>query len=256
MLPRRALLLMPPLISLISVAMLVLPAPAQAWEWSTSGAGTGLVGSGKMVDEARAVAAFNRIRIDGPVNLRASQATSPSVSVHADDNLASQVLTEVDGDTLVIKSRPGSTMRSRQPLVVSVGFAQLAGVEMRGSGDLSVHSLKGTRFELQLSGSGDAKLVDLALESLVVKLAGSGDVTAQGRCDEAQLSIAGSGDLRFAELVSQRASVSIAGSGDARVHATQALTVSIAGSGDVSYSGNPGSVKSKVLGSGSVHALH
>lgn len=255
MLPRRALFLMPLLISLVSAALLILPSPAHAWEWSWSGSGPVLVGSGKVVDEARTVPAFTRIRMDGPFNLRASPASNPSVVVRADDNLVQQVSTEVEGDTLVIKSRPGHSLRSRQPLLITVGTSFLVGLDMRGSGDARVESVKGERFELQLSGSGDARLTDLALRTLVVGLAGSGDITAQGRCDDAQLTIAGSGDLHMAELKTLRTTVSIAGSGDARVHASQALNASVAGSGDVHYSGNPGSVKSSVAGSGSVHAV-
>jgi hypothetical protein len=59
----------------------------------------------------------------------------------------------------------------------------------------------------------------------------------------------------MAELQTLRTTVSIAGSGNALVHATQAINANIAGSGDVRYSGNPGSVKSNVAGSGSVHAV-
>ncbi len=254
---RRTLFLIPLLASLASAALLALPTPAQAWEWSWSWSGSGpsLVGSGKVVEEARTLPAFTRIRLDGPFNLRATQAAATSVGVRADDNLVQRVITEVEGDTLVVSLRPGHSLRSREPLQVSVGTSSLQGVDMRGSGDLWLQSLKGERFELQLSGSGDARLSGLALRSLVVGVSGSGDVTAQGRCDEAQLSIAGSGDLHMAELQTLRTSVSIAGSGDARVHATQALSASVAGSGDVRYSGSPPQLKSSVAGSGSVLAV-
>ena len=257
MLPRRALFLVPLLISLLSAALLTVPSAAWAWDWSwsSSGSGPALVGSGKAVDDTRAVPVFSRIRLEGPFNLRAGQSDSTTVSVRADDNLVSQVITEVEGDTLVIRSRPGHSIRSRQPLLVTVSASNLAGVDMRGSGDLWLQGFKGERFELQLRGSGDARLNDLALRTLVVSLAGSGDITAQGRCDDAQLSIAGSGDLHMADLQTLRTSVGIAGSGDARVHATLAINASVAGSGDVRYSGNPGSVKSSVAGSGTVHAV-
>ena len=79
--PRRTLFLVPLLISLLSAALLTLPSPAQAWEWSWSGSGPVLVGSGKILDEARSVAAFSRIRLDGPFNLRANQTGTTSVIV-------------------------------------------------------------------------------------------------------------------------------------------------------------------------------
>lgn len=253
----RTLLLVPLLASLASTALLVLPSPAQAfeWSWNWSGSGPALVGSGKSVEQARTLSPFTRIRLDGPLDLHAGTSDSTSVTVRADDNLVQQVVTEVEGETLVVTLRPGHSLRSRQPLQVNVSTPHLDGVDMRGSGDLWVQSIKGERFELKLSGSGDAHLADLSLRTLVVGLAGSGDVTARGRCDEAQLAIAGSGDLRLAALQTLRTSVNIAGSGDAQVHATQSLTASVAGSGDVSYSGNPPQVKSTVAGSGSVKAM-
>lgn len=259
--PRNRLFLIPLVTSLASaalLALLALPASAQAWEWSwnwSSGTGPVLEGSGKVVDDARALPAFTRIRLEGPFSLRASQAGTAAVAVHADDNLVQQIVTEVEGDTLVIRLRPGHQLRSHNALQVNVATSKLNGVDMRGSGDLWLPALQAERFELRLSGSGDARLGNLALGKLVVAVSGSGDVTAQGRCDEAQLSLAGSGDLHMAELQTLRTTVSIAGSGDARVHASQSLDASVAGSGDVRYSGSPPQLKSSVAGSGSVQAV-
>jgi hypothetical protein len=239
----------------VPLATALLPGGAQAWNL-TFGNGPRVQGSGKLIDEARTLAPFSRIRIDDSLDVQARPGSSQSVVVHADDNLAPLVLTSVEGDTLVVKFKPGVSIRSAGPVQILVQFTQLKGAELRGSGDLAIDGLKGESLDLGLSGSGDVKLRGADVGKLSANLAGSGNVALQGRCTDFNISIAGSGDVRAGELQCKSANVSIAGSGDARVHASESLAVQIAGSGDVSYSGNPPKVSSRVAGSGELHSVH
>ena len=65
-----------------------LPLPAQAVTITLFG-GTGniITGSGKEVAVARPVGAFSALRLDSSVDVRAHQGTTPSITVHADDNI-------------------------------------------------------------------------------------------------------------------------------------------------------------------------
>jgi hypothetical protein len=212
-------------------------------------------GSGKVIDDKRAIGAFTRLRLDSAITVNASPAGAPGVTVRADDNVAPLIMTNVEGDTLVIKIKPNTGIRTDSPLVVNVDFTKLTQADLRGSGDLNVSSLKGDQFELSLAGSGDVRLDNAELGKLTTRLAGSGDIWAKGKCEDASYNLAGSGDVHAAELQAKRVNVDIAGSGDVRVHASEALSVQIAGSGDVAYSGNPPKVSSRVVGSGDLRAV-
>lgn len=256
---RRPFLLMLAPVATVVLALPVLAAPG-AVQSATINIQSGLfnsqvVGSGKVIEDKRTVPAFSKLRLDSAITIHARPATVPSVTVQADDNVAPLVLTNVEGDTLVVKVKPNTGIRTESPLVVTVDFTRLTQADLRGSGDLNVAALKADQFEVSLAGSGDVRLDGAELGKLTARLAGSGDIWLKGRCDDASYSLAGSGDVHAADLMAKRVKVDIAGSGDIRVHATEALSVQIAGSGDVSYSGNPSKVTSRVVGSGDLRSV-
>lgn len=245
--PTRALFQGLSLMALMSlIGLLGLPSESRAAD------GTG---SGRVASETRSVADFQRIELNGSMDLKVRQGTPQSVRVEADDNLLSLLQTVVEGSgndaRLSIQWQPRQSIRPRAKVLVTVVVPTLRGVALKGSGDLQLDALDTPALKLALSGSGDARIKDLSTEELVLSLAGSGDVAGQGRAARLRISIAGSGDVSLADLQADDVRVSIAGSGNAAVHAQKSLEVSIAGSGDVSYSGAP-SVKSTVAGSGSV----
>ena len=206
-------------------------------------------GSGQLVDKARAVSPFSRVRLDGPVDVVLSPADQESLRVQADDNLEALVSTRVDGDTLVIGLQPGHSLSSKNPLRVRVAFRQLQGLQVKGSGDAQIDSLKGDRFELALSGSGDVRIGLAELKELRATLSGSGDLELAGRAEQQDWTLSGSGDVNAASLSGQRVRATLSGSGDLRLGVSQDLDASLSGSGDLSYAGRP-QLKSRVSGSG------
>lgn len=259
-LPRRmhatALMAAPLLTALAASAALMLPTAADAFtiDISTGLGATRVVGSGKVVDDRRSVAAFQRLRLDSAITVNARPGSTHGVSVRADDNIAPLILTTVEGDTLIVKLKPNTSIRTDSALQVDVDFTALTQADLRGSGDLNIHGLKADQFELSLAGSGDVRFDKAEFGRLSTRLAGSGDIWMKGRADEVSFNVAGSGDIHAADLVARRVNVDIAGSGDVRVHASDALAVQIAGSGDVVYNGTPTKLTSRVVGSGDIRA--
>ncbi|MBN8506241.1 MAG: DUF2807 domain-containing protein [Burkholderiales bacterium] len=214
--------------------------------------GTRIKGSGNLVTKARAVGTFRAVRVDGPVDVRLVQAGSESLSVRADDNLEPHVTTAVEGDTLVVGIKPGSSFSTKNELRVLVDFKQLQRLQVRGSGDVQLDRMKGDRLELELSGSGDVDIGLLEAKELQARLSGSGDLALAGQADQQDWELSGSGDVSAASLSGQRARARLTGSGDLRLGVTQELDVRLSGSGDLTYSGRP-AVKSQVSGSGEIY---
>ncbi len=242
--PLRRLLL--PLLAaplLLATAM----APTEALADKVSGSGT-------LATDRRTLPAFQAIELNGAMDLAVRQGAQ-EVLVSADHNLLELLETVVEDrrgtPTLVLRWKRSWGVHTRNPLSVAVTVPTLAGLAVRGSGDVRVATFQTPALNLSLSGSGDVRLEALTANELVVAVSGSGDVAGAGSAARLAVSIAGSGDVRLAELKAETVKVNIAGSGDAAVHADKALEVSIAGSGDVSYTGNP-SLRSSVAGSGSV----
>lgn len=249
-LPRMSPLLLA--VALVAAAALP-PLTAQALTIEYSGGGTLIKGSGKVIDQNRSVTAFSKLRLEGSFTVEAKQGGAAQVSVRADDNLVDQVETVVDGDTLVVRSKPKASWRTSSPMVVNVTFAQLQAAEVRGSGDLNIRSLQAERFSAAVSGSGDLRIEAAQLGSLTANLAGSGDLHATGTAQQVDANVAGSGDIELSKLQARQSRVNLAGSGDVSVHAAESVDVNIVGSGDVQVWGKPAKVSRKVMGSGDIH---
>ena len=234
-----------------------LPVPAHAVTINLSNGGGDMVtGSGKEVGVPRQVGGFTALRLDSSVDVQAHQGATPSVTVHADDNIEPLIETNVDGDTLVVRMRKGTSFRTHHKVVVDVVFTTLTAVQQRGSGDLHIDKISVPKFESSISGSGDLQIENAQVGAFTLSIAGSGDVVIAGTADEARFGIAGSGDINARNFAARKVNVSVSGSGDAHVNATEALEARVAGSGDVTYSGHPRDVSRHVSGSGSIESAN
>lgn len=232
-----------------SFAVAVLLASGAAFAgWTT--------GSGKLAAEARAVSGFSAIGVGGSIDVVVRQSGKEGVEVKADDNVLPLVETLVEGSgdnrRLKIQFKRGESVRTKNPVVVTVDVINLKALAISGSGDAVVESLITPAFVLSLSGSSDAVIKKIETPQFTVSISGSGDVKAAGLAGKCEISIAGSGDVASRDLSCDDASVSIAGSGDTKITAKKTMAVSIAGSGDVEYGGGAQLVKSSVAGSGTV----
>jgi hypothetical protein len=232
-----------------------LPVTAAAQvNWVYGGGGTTIDGSGNQVDEARSVAAFRGLVVNGPVDVRLKAGTAERVVVHADDNIAPLIETTVEDGKLVVAVKPGTSFRTRGRLYADVTFRELSSLLIKGSGDVRADRIATPIFETTIRGSGDVVIDVLESEAVALSISGSGDFSAAGRAPKIGVVIVGSGDVRAERLEAREVAVRIRGSGDVRVHATESLQVDIAGSGDVRYRGEP-TVTKKVAGSGDVAPL-
>jgi hypothetical protein len=219
------------------------------------GSGGGRIeGSGRVTEDVRSLSGFNKVTVNGPIDVHVGLADADRVAVHADDNIAPLVETSMLGTTLVIGLRHGASYRTRSKVEVHVQMQRLNAVTLRGNGDIRVGRVDTDVFEATLQGSGDINVDSLRATTVAVSIAGNGDVRAKGTVGTLGLVLDGNGDAHFADLVARTVAVSIRGSGDARVHATDDLQVSIAGSGDVRFRGAPRVTKS-IKGSGSVEPM-
>jgi len=186
-------------------------------------------GSGQLRTEERVVRNFSVVELQSRGKLIVEQTGSPAVQVTADDNLMPLIETANEGDTLVLRVRPGVTFDgSRLTFRVTTGN-NLAGVNVTGAGDAEVRNIDAETFRF--------------------RIAGAGAIQAGGMADTVNVVIGGSGDFNGLNLNAEQVTVNIAGSGDVFVNAAAQLDVTIGGSGDVFYTGEP-AISRRILGSG------
>ncbi|MFI5386025.1 MAG: head GIN domain-containing protein [Fimbriimonadales bacterium] len=192
--------------------------------------GPQVVGSGKAGTLSRKVGSFKSVALDGSMDADITIAKASDIEITGDDNLIKLVKTEIRGDTLHIYVDGSYT--TKHPLKATFSVPALEAASISGSGDLNLHSYRGSSLKLSIAGSGDLK--------------------ADGATDRLDARIAGSGDLNLYGLKAANAKVSVSGSGDVQLTVTGNLAASVAGSGDVHYRGRPTHVDKSVAGSGEV----
>ena len=186
-------------------------------------------GSGQLATESRAVSGFSKIDLSGGGELTIQKTGTESLSISAEDNLLPRLTSEVSNDTLILGTKPNTTILPQQPITYTVTVKDLTGVAV--------------------SGSGNIRVPDLTTTALSISISGSGTITVNGTVEDQDLEISGSGGYEAAQLTSKTVKADISGSGTANVLATNVLDVEISGSGTLTYSGNP-QIEQEISGSG------
>jgi signal transduction histidine kinase len=192
-------------------------------------------GSGPETTQTRDVGAFSHVRAEGDVDVAVRAGPPGRVTVRAGEDVIHHVVTEVVGDTLVVRRTSRGLVIGPDALDdarVLVELPRLRGASSTGSSDLEVSGLKGG--------------------ALLMEVEGSGDLSARGRVNALDATVEGSGDAELLDLSAHRAAVRVEGSGDAEVHAVRVLRAVVEGSGSIRYRGEPGVATARSEGSGEI----
>lgn len=222
---------------------------AQSW------GGKRIKGNGNMTTKERKTSEYDEIDVAGFFNVELVSGAEGNITIEAEENLIDYIVTEVNGDRLVIKTKNGYSIRTsmNRSILVIVPFKDISKVSLSGSGDVvTKNRIKADTFRTNLSGSGD---VDLEIDAnrVTANVSGSGDMKLNGNTSDFNCNVTGSGDIHAYELKAKDVTASVTGSGDVKAYCDGVLKANIVGSGDVTYQGNPTKEISKVVGSGDVN---
>ena len=216
-----------------------------------------LYGLGKTASEVRPVGQFEKIVIEGPVDVFLKQGDDTRLEIEADDNIIELVTTEVKNNTLSIDLDKPSNYRgikTRKDIKVFVTVPQVTNMRINGSGNITGDGQWDFQnMEIYIAGSGDVTM-SLNGKKLDVSVYGSGNVVLDGIVVHQKIKISGSGNYNARKLRGETAVVNVTGSGDVTLDVSSKLDVQIFGSGNVRYKGSP-QVNIQVHGSGSVTKL-
>ncbi len=211
-------------------------------------------GNGNMETQKRSTATYDRVGLQGSIDMQLVAGKEGDLQVEAESNLQEYIITEVENGTLKVHVKQGynlSTSRNMSIKVI-VPFKDIEAVSLTGSGDVyTTDKIKAENFEAKVTGSGDMNL-DLDVKNLESSINGSGDMKLAGNAAHFKCSVNGSGDTKAFDLKAEDVEARIAGSGDIQVNASKSLDARIAGSGDIVYKGNPEKEDFHTNGSGDI----
>jgi len=118
-------------------------------------------GSGKVVSQTREVSGFTKVELSGSGELTIEETGTESLSISAEDNLSPRLSSEISGDTLILGTKPNTTIVPSKPITYMLTVKDLTGIA--------------------LSGSGIVRMSNLMTNSLTSKISGSGTISANGR---------------------------------------------------------------------------
>lgn len=218
-------------------------------DFDDDGFGPSIKGSGHVIVEERALSTFDRIILEGSMDLVLRQDDDQLLEVEADDNIIPFISTNVRGGELKISTT--RSYRSRDRIKIYISIQDLEELKLRGSGDVyGENAMVGDRLTLEISGSGNMDM-EVYYDHLFTEIDGSGNFNLYGETLDQDVRINGSGDYRAADLLSADTDINISGSGNGTVNVSDFLRAEIRGSGDIYYYGNP-EVNSSIRGSGNL----
>ena len=195
-----------------------------------------------LVERTRQIKGFERIELQGSLDVKYCQADSFSVLVKAPADVIKDVETRVDGNKLVVNMKGSNKflnigVSDSEDVTVYVTSPDFIGIELKGSGDFKCKGLLDTdKLDISLNGSGDIEFDDII-------------------CDEVNVSLVGSGDVEVKNVKMLRSNVNLVGSGDIKVKYDDSgkVEANLTGSGDIELTGEVTEYKSNVRGSGDMH---
>lgn len=193
-------------------------------------------------EETRSITGFERIALQGSLDVKYMQSDSFSVKVDAPVEVIKDVVTRVDGNVLTIKMKGEGHflnfgVSSADGVTVYVTSPDFLGVTLFGSGDFECQGLLDTdNLDIELQGSGDIEFNDIV-------------------CDKVDVSVLGSGDVRLKNVKTLQSVNEVVGSGDIKIHYGNSGVVesTIVGSGDITLSGQVKRSTYEVRGSGDMN---
>ncbi len=209
-------------------------------------------GSGNVITTERNINAFQRLDLQGSMDVYLTQGPVKPAVIVAEDNIIPFIELIDKGGELEVRFKHDTRINSDKDIKIYLSSPAINEVRLSGSGGIRLENKFSAEGMMQFTsvGSGDISGV-INAPQVKASIAGSGNVKLQGETREMDVNIAGSGDYEGGELMAENVTVNIAGSGDAKVHASVKLDARIVGSGDVKYKGTP-QISSNIIGSGVV----
>ena len=227
-------------VRLIATALgLIAALPAQAAERSLS------------------IQSFERIRVEGPFDVRLTTNRSPSARASGDASALEALDLRVEGNSLVVRSRAMSKSSERRRerrgvTIVTLATPRLVSATVIGGGALKIDgALTAAQLDLSLNGAGSLSVSAVATDQLNTTLTGTGKMTLAGRARRARLLLSGSGAVVADDLVAADLIIRTEGSGTARATARFTAQVTTSGLGEVTVLGTP-TCTVKAIGGGPV----
>lgn len=191
------------------------------------------------------VTSFDRLRVEGPFDVRVTTRAAPSARVEGTVRAADGVAVRVEGTTLIVTAGPKGwdevpVIGKPGTPIIYLGTLSLRSATVVGGGQVRVDGpLRGQRIDLQVTGSGGLAIGALDADQLNATVLGSGRMTLGGRGARVRLIASGAGTVDAGALRGDDVTVRLDGAGAIQASARYTADAISTGIGAVTIYGKP-----------------
>ncbi len=210
-------------------------------------------------NQTRNVKGFNAVEASTGIVVFISMGDKESVKVDADEDIISDVITEVKSGTLHIymKSRRGFNLFNRHnysSVKVYVTATELNRLKASSGAEVrSESTLSGDAMDVNASSGGIVN-TDLVYKNITMDASSGAQLRIKGRAKYLDVSTSSGGIIDADDLKAEFCKASASSGGNASVLTTTEINARASSGGNIRYSGNPGTKNINKSSGGSVHS--
>ena len=191
-------------------------------------------GNGKIKTEVRQVSGFNRVVVQGQVELFLSQETTENVKIESEENLISYFKTSVSDSTLYVFV---PSVKKALKLNVTVAFKDLKQVVLLN--EVTLNSEKVSNFDEIEFICGDASKLNFEFKArkCTLKVSDSGNASLRGYTEYLTINASDETEVNAFDLQADDCTVVGSGYAEISVNAKKNLGVTISGNSNLYYMG-------------------
>jgi hypothetical protein len=234
------------LVILLLVTLMMCPSCIiEGWDYH------GISGNGHVVKETRDVSGFTGVHISSGIDVYLSEGSDFEVVVEADENLQDVILTERNGNMLVVKT-DRVNIRHASSKKVYVTIPELKELKISSAGDcMGQTPFTCEDLRLSISSAGNLSL-EVEANEINLDISSSGDAYLSGSTDIFDVNLSSAGNLNAFDLIAAEVDVVVSSAGDARVYATDEISMNASSAGNIYYKGDAKVVHSHSSSAGDI----
>lgn len=193
-------------------------------------------------DRTVTVGSFEKVRVDGPFEVRIVTGASPGVKLTGDRDLIERIAVQANGGTLTVRLGSGGwgerfTSANAAPPVITLSTPRLTNLAISAGARATANRFAGQQVAVSVHGAGSLAIEKVEADQFTASLLGSGALTVSGRANRARLISDGTPTIDATNLMVKDLDVQLSGLGEITATARQTAEVTSSGLGKVTVRG-------------------
>ncbi|MFT2009655.1 head GIN domain-containing protein [Pontibacter sp. 13R65] len=215
-------------LAFFAFALLLVEAPAFAQQ---------LKGNGNIQKQTRKVSGFKGINVSGGFAVDITLGNNEGVVLEAEENLLSQISTEVKNGVLHIYNE--GNISTSKGMKAHITLKELNSIDVSGGVKVVGNStVKTNTLKLDMSGGSKVTLA-MDVKTLAADMSGAAKIDLSGRADNMKLELSGASKVMADKLEAKKVEVEASGASKVNVFAKESLEINASGASHVAYRGSP-----------------